>query len=120
MGSTGSWTSGAGTARASTVARCRSSASGPATSSSSATLASASAARPRRTRMPARAGRGHPEMPDPPGRRVVILVLDGVGIGSAPDGDRFGDAGAATLPHVDAATGGLVLPNLEAWGVGHL
>lgn len=59
-------------------------------------------------------------MADPLRRRAVILVLDGVGIGPAPDGDRFGDAGAATLPHVDAAVGGLSLPNLEAWGLGHL
>ena len=32
--------------------------------------------------------------------RAFILVMDSVGIGSAPDADRYGDAGANTLGHV--------------------
>lgn len=32
--------------------------------------------------------------------RVFILVLDSLGIGSAPDADRFGDVGADTLGHI--------------------
>src|SRR5262245_48283188 len=55
-----------------------------------------------------------------PERRAIILVLDGVGIGPAPDGARYGDEGAATVPHVAEAVGGLSLPNLEALGLGCL
>ncbi len=32
--------------------------------------------------------------------RAFILVIDSFGIGSAPDADRFGDAGADTLGHI--------------------
>src|SRR5262245_33546904 len=52
--------------------------------------------------------------------RVILLVLDGVGVGAAPDGARYGDAGAATLPHVAEVVGGLPLPHMEAWGLGRL
>ena len=30
-------------------------------------------------------------------KRVFLLVLDGVGVGYAPDADEFGDKGANTL-----------------------
>ena len=30
-------------------------------------------------------------------KRVIIIVLDSLGIGNAPDADAFGDAGANTL-----------------------
>jgi phosphopentomutase len=51
-------------------------------------------------------------------RRAVILVLDGVGIGEAPDAAAYGDVGSDTLGHVCAAAGGLALPNLERLGLG--
>src|SRR3989304_131639 len=41
--------------------------------------------------------------PNPPGkpfRRVVLIVLDSVGIGEMPDAAAFGDAGSDTLGHV--------------------
>ncbi len=53
-------------------------------------------------------------------RRVVLIVLDGVGIGALPDAEVYGDATAATLPHVAEAAGGLQLPNLAELGLGHL
>lgn len=53
-------------------------------------------------------------------RTVALVVLDSVGIGAAPDAAAFGDEGAATLPHIAAAVGGLALPNLEALGLGAL
>ncbi|MFO7578444.1 MAG: phosphopentomutase [Pelovirga sp.] len=53
-------------------------------------------------------------------RRVVIIVLDGVGIGALPDAQRYGDQDAATLQHVAAAVGGLHLPQLEALGLGRI
>ncbi|MGH2787969.1 MAG: phosphopentomutase [Actinomycetota bacterium] len=52
-------------------------------------------------------------------RAVVLIVLDSVGIGGAPDADSFGDAGSATLPHVAEAVG-VELPNMAALGLGRL
>lgn len=51
-------------------------------------------------------------------RRAALIVLDGVGIGPAPDTDRYGDAGSNTLGNVARAVGGLRLPNLERLGLG--
>ena len=51
-------------------------------------------------------------------RRVVLIVLDGVGIGAAPDASAYGDAGSNTLGNLAHAVGGLTLPNLEAAGLG--
>lgn len=50
--------------------------------------------------------------------RVVMIVLDSVGIGELPDADRFGDAGSATLQHTAEAVGGLRLPHLGELGLG--
>jgi len=51
-------------------------------------------------------------------RRAAIIVLDGVGIGSAHDAEVYGDAGSNTLGNVARAVGGLSVPRLEALGVG--
>ncbi len=51
-------------------------------------------------------------------RRAALIVLDGVGIGAAPDAGRYGDAGSDTLGNVARAVGGLALPNLERLGLG--
>ncbi len=50
--------------------------------------------------------------------RVVLIVLDGVGIGAAPDTEAFGDGGSDTLGNVAKAVGGLRLPYLEQLGLG--
>ena len=50
--------------------------------------------------------------------RVALIVLDGVGIGDAPDQRRYGDAGSDTLGNVARAVGGFRLPFLEALGLG--
>jgi phosphopentomutase len=50
-------------------------------------------------------------------RRAAIIVLDGVGIGPAPDTAAYGDEGSNTLGHVLAGAG-LDLPNLRALGLG--
>jgi len=55
-----------------------------------------------------------------PDRRAAILVLDGVGIGAAPDAAAYGDAGSNTLGNVAHAVGGLELPNLERAGLGRI
>lgn len=50
--------------------------------------------------------------------RCALIVLDGVGIGEAPDSATFGDAGSDTLGNVAKAVGGLRLPYLESLGLG--
>jgi len=51
-------------------------------------------------------------------RRAAIIVLDGVGIGAAPDAGAYGDTGSNTLGNLARAVGGLRLPNLERAGLG--
>ena len=51
-------------------------------------------------------------------KRAAIIVLDGLGIGPAPDTAAYGDAGSDTLGNVARAVGGLTLPNLEKLGLG--
>ncbi len=53
------------------------------------------------------------------GRRAVIVVLDGVGAGGAPDAARFGDEGSNTLGNTARAVGGLQLQHLRALGLGN-
>ena len=53
-------------------------------------------------------------------RRAAIIVLDGLGIGPAPDTDLYGDAGSDTLGNVARAVGGLHLPVLESLGLGRI
>ncbi|MSR07562.1 MAG: phosphopentomutase [Gemmatimonadetes bacterium] len=50
--------------------------------------------------------------------RVALIVLDGIGIGEAPDTAAYGDAGSDTLGNVARAVGGLNLPYLESLGFG--
>jgi phosphopentomutase len=54
------------------------------------------------------------------GRRAVIVVLDGVGAGDAPDAVEYGDEGANTLGNTARAVGGLDLPNLQNLGLGNV
>jgi phosphopentomutase len=52
--------------------------------------------------------------------RVIIIVLDAVGIGELPDAAKFGDVGSNTLVNLARAIGGLRLPNLEKLGIGKI
>jgi phosphopentomutase len=54
------------------------------------------------------------------GRRAVVIVLDGLGAGEAPDAADFGDEGANTLVNTARSTGGLRAPNLQAVGLGNI
>lgn len=49
---------------------------------------------------------------------AFLIVLDSVGIGAAPDADRYGDAGSNTLAHLAAHRGGLQVPTLTRLGLG--
>ena len=50
-------------------------------------------------------------------KRVIILMLDSVGIGGAEDAAKFGDQDADTLGHIAAVNNGLHIPNLVALGL---
>lgn len=52
--------------------------------------------------------------------RIILIVLDGLGVGALPDAAAYGDAGCNTLAHLAEASGGLRLPNLEMLGLGHI
>ena len=63
--------------------------------------------------------------------RAFVFVLDSFGIGGAPDAARYGDEGADTFGHIEAACaagggdrpglrkGPLAVPNLRRLGLGH-
>ena len=53
-------------------------------------------------------------------KRVILLVLDGCGVGALPDAADYGDAEANTLVHLAESVGELSLPNLEMLGLGHI
>ena len=53
-------------------------------------------------------------------KRAAIIILDGVGIGEAPDAAKYGDSGSDTLGNVARACGGLTLPRLERFGLGNI
>ncbi len=50
-------------------------------------------------------------------KRVIWLILDSVGIGEAPDAEKFGDVGADTLGNILKVRGRLDVPNLERLGL---
>lgn len=52
--------------------------------------------------------------------RVVLIVLDSVGIGELPDAKDFGDEGSNTLANTAKSMGGLNMPNLEKMGLGNI
>jgi phosphopentomutase len=54
-----------------------------------------------------------------PFERVVLIVLDGVGIGAMPDAAAYGDAGRDTLGHI-AERRGLSVPNLVRLGLANI
>ncbi|MCY7345344.1 MAG: phosphopentomutase [Pyrinomonadaceae bacterium] len=51
--------------------------------------------------------------------RIVLIVLDSVGIGAMPDAESWGDAGADTLGNL-LKTRKVNLPNLQAMGLGNI
>jgi phosphopentomutase len=51
---------------------------------------------------------------------AILIILDGLGIGGAPDAADYGDSGSDTLANMAAAVGGLEVPNLQGLGLGNL
>src|SRR6476659_5781193 len=52
-------------------------------------------------------------------KRILIMVLDGAGIGAMPDAPEWGDAGSDTLGHI-LESRALHLPNLQRYGLGNV
>ena len=53
-------------------------------------------------------------------KRVLLMVMDSVGVGELPDAGSYGDSGSNTLEHAAKHVGGVCLPNLESLGLGNL
>lgn len=53
-------------------------------------------------------------------QRIIVIVLDGVGAGEAPDAADYGDVGSNSLSNTDQAVGGLNLPNMGEIGLGYV
>jgi phosphopentomutase len=53
-------------------------------------------------------------------QRILVIVLDGVGAGEAPDAAEYGDVGSNSLGNTARAVGGLHLPNMQAIGLGYI
>jgi phosphopentomutase len=54
-----------------------------------------------------------------PFNRVLLIVLDGAGIGAMPDAPDWGDAGADTFGHI-LESRKVRLPNLQRYGLGNI
>jgi phosphopentomutase len=54
-----------------------------------------------------------------PFRRVILIVIDSVGVGEAPDADDYGDCGSDTLGNI-ARTTDLKLPNFARLGLANI
>jgi phosphopentomutase len=50
---------------------------------------------------------------------ALIIVIDGFGLGSLPDADKFGDVGANTILHVAQSAPGPKWPILKSLGLGN-
>lgn len=53
-------------------------------------------------------------------KRVFLVVMDSVGIGEAPDAEKFGDKGADTLGHIAEHMNGLNMPNMAKLGLSNI
>lgn len=53
-------------------------------------------------------------------KRVILIVLDSVGIGALPDAHLYGDNGSNTLGHIVQFFPDIKIPNLLAMGLGHI
>lgn len=53
-------------------------------------------------------------------KRIFVIVMDSVGIGEAPDAEKFGDVGSHTLKHIAERMNGLHVPVLSELGLSHI
>lgn len=53
-------------------------------------------------------------------KRVILIVLDSLGVGELPDAKAYGDVGSHTLNNVYKACGGIKIPKLQKLGLGNI
>ena len=53
-------------------------------------------------------------------KRIIILVMDSVGIGHSPDAAKFNDEGSNTLGHIEATAGLIHCPTLRSLGLANI
>lgn len=53
-------------------------------------------------------------------KRVFLIVMDSVGIGEAPDAEKYNDKGADTLGHIAEHRNGLNMPNMAKLGLSNI
>ncbi|MEF2878458.1 MAG: phosphopentomutase [Blautia sp.] len=53
-------------------------------------------------------------------KRVFVIVIDSLGIGAMPDGERFGDVGVNTLGHISESVESFQIPTLQQLGIAGL
>lgn len=53
-------------------------------------------------------------------KRIFLIVMDSVGIGEAPDAEKFNDKGSDTLGHIAEHMGGLHMPNMAKLGLSNI
>lgn len=53
-------------------------------------------------------------------KRVILMVMDSLGVGEAPDAEKYGDLGADTFRHAAEGTPGFSIPNLRKLGMGNI
>jgi len=51
---------------------------------------------------------------------AILIILDGLGVGGAPDAEIYGDFGSDTLGNMSREVGGLNVPNLAKLGLGNI
>ena len=53
-------------------------------------------------------------------KRIIILVMDSVGIGHASDAEKFNDEGSNTLGHIESTAGLIHCPTLRSLGLANI
>lgn len=52
--------------------------------------------------------------------RVILIIMDSLGVGALPDAERFGDVGVNTLNNIAKNVSSFKIPNLVNLGIGNL
>lgn len=53
-------------------------------------------------------------------KRIFVIVIDSLGIGVMPDGERFGDIEVNTLGHISESVEDFQIPTLQKLGLANL
>ena len=53
-------------------------------------------------------------------KRIFVIVMDSLGVGSMSDSPEFGDVGVNTLGHISQSVDSFHMPNLQKMGMANL